>query len=198
MVDDCNDGKANANVVTMAVCVKGQAQLRLESTKTASGRPHQHTVAYVNISQSSHKTDLGVLIPFYLSVMMIVLMLCTHDYSWFRTWVWIITMLDCLCKDPTVLSDNQQSLFILTKPYCALKFMSDRSSQSSLSLTSGSNGSSSDMQDNVSPSHNSAQSSNPTLLDRIRSHHSGQPTEPIRLTFSDALKFGLGSSGGGS
>jgi len=107
-------------------------------------------------------------------------------------------MLDCLCKGLTVLSDNQQSLFILTKPYCALKFMSERSSQSSLSLTSGSNGSSSDMQDNVSPSHNSAQSSNPTLLDRIRSHHSGQPTEPIRLTFSDAFKFELGSSGGGS
>jgi len=76
--------------------------------------------------------------------------------------------------------------------------MSNQSPRPPLSLTSGSNGSSSNIQDDVSPPYHSAQSSNPALLDGIGPHHSDQPIEPIRLTFSDALKFRLGSYGSGS
>ena len=36
------------------------------------------------------------------------------------------------------------------------------------------------------------------MLDGIGPDHSAQPTEPFRSTFSDTLKFGLGSYGSGS
>ena len=81
-------------------------------------------------------------------------------------------MIDCLYKDLFSLSDIQRSMYLLPKPYCVFTLMSDQSPRSPLSLTSGSDGSGSDMQDNVSLSHNSAQSSNPTLLDGIKSHNS--------------------------
>ena len=75
--------------------------------------------------------------------------------------------------------------------------MSDNSPCSPLSLNSSSNGSGSNIQDSVPPTHNSAQSSNPSLLDGFGHHNSDHPYEPLRSTFSDALKFGVGGHGSG-
>ena len=75
--------------------------------------------------------------------------------------------------------------------------MSDKSPCSPLSLNSSSDGSGSNMQDSVSPSHNSAQSSNSSPLDGLRLNSNDQPDEPPRPTFSNALKFGMGGNGSG-
>jgi len=52
------------------------------------------------------------------------------------------------------------------------------------------------MQDNVPSSDIDAQSPNLLVLDGIRPHYPAQPSESSRPTFSNALKFGLGSHGG--
>jgi len=53
------------------------------------------------------------------------------------------------------------------------------------------------MQDSVFPSHNSAQSLNPSLSDGLKLNHLDKLDEPPWPTFSDALRFGMGGNGSG-
>jgi len=74
--------------------------------------------------------------------------------------------------------------------------MSDLSPTSPLSISSDSNGCSDNVQNNVPNVDPTAQSPETPVLDGVRPHHTAYPSEPARVTFSDALKFGLESSGG--
>jgi len=74
--------------------------------------------------------------------------------------------------------------------------MNNLSPRSPLSPLNDSNGSSTNMQNNVFPGGNDAQSQNPFLLVGVRPHHPNQPSESSRPTFANALKLGLGSSSG--
>jgi len=65
---------------------------------------------------------------------------------------------------------------------------------SPLSPNSSSDGSGSNMQDHISPSHNYVQSSNPSVLDGFRLNHTHQLDEPPRPISSDALKLGMGGN----
>jgi len=76
--------------------------------------------------------------------------------------------------------------------------MSNLSPRAPLSFDSDSNGSSSELQNDGSISHHFAQPLGTTVLAGSGPNHSAQPTEPIRPTFSDTLKFGVGSYGSGS
>jgi len=69
------------------------------------------------------------------------------------------------------------------------------SPRSPLSLSSESNGSSGDMQDNVLISDSDAQPPNTTVLDGIQPHNTSQPVESHRVTFASTLKLKLGSHG---
>ena len=93
----------------------------------------------------------------------------------------------------TILSNLCVYQFLL----CVFMPMSENSPCSPLSLNSSSNGSGSNMQGQLSPSHYLAQSSNPSLLDGLRLNHTDQPCKPTRPTFSDTLKFGVGGHGCG-
>ena len=71
------------------------------------------------------------------------------------------------------------------------ELISEQSPTSPLSLSSGSNGSCSNMQGYVPPSDTATQPAKPTVLDGIRSNYSSQPTIPPGPTYTDDLKFGL-------
>ena len=76
------------------------------------------------------------------------------------------------------------------------KLMSEYSPRSPLSLSSGSNSSRSDMQDSIPPPDTVVQCPNPVMSDGVRLNHTSQPIDPTHPTYSDVLKFGLGSHGG--
>ena len=76
------------------------------------------------------------------------------------------------------------------------KLMSKYSPKSSLSLSSGSNCTCYDMQNNVSSSNTVAQSPNPIMLDGVWANHTSKPTKPTRPAYSNALIFKLRSHGG--
>jgi len=68
--------------------------------------------------------------------------------------------------------------------------MSELCPRSPLSISSESNGSSDNVQDNVSCFDPNAQTANPVMLDGVRSHYAPQSGEPSRPTYTDALKYG--------
>jgi len=75
-----------------------------------------------------------------------VVMVVCRDCLSIMIWSLYLGDLACLFKDPSLSGTHHQNL--LTSP-CYRKLMSDLSPRSPLSLTSVSNGSSDDMQDNV-------------------------------------------------
>ena len=96
------------------------------------------------------------------------------------------------------LRSTQPSLLLCFPCSTSPLLISELSPRSPLSLDSDSNGSSSNLQNDVPIRHHFAQSPGIAVLDGIGPNHSAQPTEPLRSTFSDTLKFGLGSYGSGS
>ena len=135
-----------------------------------------------------HSSKSGVLIPFSQYDILLCVSVRTTDLLSI-CWVYICAM--CLRSTPP----SPLHCFLCFKSLILMSYLSPRSP---LSLNSDSNGSSSNLQNDVPISHHTVQSSVPALLDGIEPNHSAQSTEPIRSTFSDSLKFGFRSYGSGS
>jgi len=171
----------------MAV-VQGKARSWRESTRSIREYLLQSREAKINGYQRNHNSEPGVAIPYsHCDVLF-----CLHiRFTVLPIIFWLYKGAVFLCVV------HQRPLPLLIQSDIP-NLMSDISPRSPLSLSNDSNGSSSNLQNDVSFPHHSAQSSVPAILDGVGPNHSAQSTEPIRSTFSDTLKFVLGSYGSGS
>jgi len=112
--------------------------------------------------------------------------------------IFLVIGLTCYNSGCLYIPPSWFGLFVLLSFFglSCFESMSELSPRSPLSISSTSNGSSDNMQDHDSSVDFIAQPPNPPFLDGVRSNHHAQPSESPRPTFTDGLKFGLGSHGG--
>ena len=150
---------------------------------------------FVSVCQVSNLHKPGAFVPFSIFLLMRVMTRVAFNGVWWVFWGWNFHSLECLYKSCFRWEIFHQTLHKHLFVVSVFLSMSDNSPCSPLSLNSSSNGSGSNMQDSVFSTHNSAQSSNPSMLDGFGHQNSDQRYEPLRSTFSDALKFGVGGHG---